>query len=136
MTVEFINDKEWGIDKEAFGPLIKKLQKSVDLFEGILNVVFVNDAYIRSLNKTYRGKDEPTDVLSFNYLDDDHDSKLTGEVYISIETAKRQAKEYKHSLQDELGKLFIHGVLHIHGYDHEEEEDFAAMNAIENSVLK
>lgn len=137
MTVQFINENEWGINKEAFNPLIKKLQDSVDILEGTLNVVFVNDKYIQSLNKTYRDKDQPTDVLSFNYLDDKNDGEnvLVGEVYISIETAKRQAEEYRHSLQDELNKLFVHGVLHVHGYDHIKDEDYVVMSALEKEVL-
>ena len=67
MTIEFINDKEWGIDKDIFTPVIERLQGAVNCLEGILNVVFVTDAYIKALNKSYRDKDEPTDVLSFNY---------------------------------------------------------------------
>ena len=97
-----------------------------------MNVVFVNDTYIQALNKSYRKKDTPTDVLSFNY---GGDSKLIGEIYISIDTAKRQAKEYKHTLQDELAKLFVHGVLHIHGYDHETEKEYKIMAELEEKVL-
>ena len=61
MIIEFINAKVWGIDTKAFSPLIKRLQKVVDSFDGILNVIFVNDEYIRALNKQYRKKDKPTD---------------------------------------------------------------------------
>jgi len=136
MNIEFINDKEWGIDKEAFSPIIKRLKGAVDCLEGVLNVVFVNDTYIQALNKSYRKKDTPTDVLSFNYRTDDVNSKLIGEIYISVDTAKRQAKEYKHTLQDELAKLFVHGFLHIHGYDHETEEGYKIMSGLESNVLR
>jgi len=132
MNIEFINDKEWGIDKAKFSPIIERLQGVVDESDGVLNVVFVNDTYIQALNKSYRKKDEATDVLSFNY---GGDSKLVGEIYISIDTAKRQAKEYKHTLQDELAKLFVHGFLHIHGYDHETEKEHKIMSKLEEKIL-
>ena len=106
----------------------------MNAFDGVLNVVFVNDAHIHSLNKEYRKIDKPTDVLSFNYQDE-VGGELVGEVYISVETAERQAKEYKHTLSDELHKLFVHGFLHIHGYDHENDEDYAVMSALEEKVL-
>jgi probable rRNA maturation factor len=135
MVIEFINDQEWGIDKSSFAPLIERLQGAIDCLEGILNVVFVTDAYIQALNKSYRDKDEPTDVLSFNYRADSPDNDLVGEIYISVDTAKNQAEEHGHDLTDELKKLFTHGFLHIHGYDHERDEDFKEMNALEEKVL-
>jgi len=137
MVIEFINDQEWGIDTTPLAPLIERLQGAIDCHEGILNVVFVTDTYIQSLNKSYRDKDEPTDVLSFNYQGDSlGDNKdLIGEIYISVETAEKQAKERKHSLQDELNKLFVHGFLHVHGHDHEKDEDFEKMAKLEEKVL-
>ena len=137
MTIEFINDQEWGIDKDVFNPLIERLEGAVDCLEGILNVVFVTDSYIRALNKSYRDKDEPTDVLSFNYNEGaskDY-SDLVGEIYISVDTAKKQADKYSNSLEDELKKLFTHGFLHIHGYDHIKDEDHKKMTALEEKVL-
>lgn len=137
MVIEFINDQEWGIDTKAFDPIINRLKETVDVLDGIINVIFVTDAYIKSLNKSYRNKDEATDVLSFNYEKEmpGDDSNLVGEIYISVDTAKRQAKEHGHDLQDELNKLFVHGFLHIHGHDHEKDEDYEAMKKVEKEVL-
>ncbi|MBU0578089.1 rRNA maturation RNase YbeY [Patescibacteria group bacterium] len=137
MTIEFINDKEWGIETDVFTSTIERSEGVIDLSEGILNVVFVTDAYIKALNKSYRDKDEPTDVLSFNYQEGESGAyaDLVGEIYISVETAKKQAKENKCSLEDELIKLFTHGLLHIHGYDHIKDEDFKAMAALEKKIL-
>ena len=137
MELQFINHEEWGIEPDDFTPAIKKLEKAIDTYQGILNIVFVNDKYIQALNKNYREKDQPTDVLSFNYWDKNPDSpeELIGEIYISIETAERQAKEFKHSLSDEIRRLLIHGLLHIHGYDHEEDEDYEVMNKLEEGIL-
>ncbi len=137
MTTTFINDKEWGIDTKSFDPLINRLKKEVDVLDGIINVVFVTDAYIKSLNKSYRDKDEATDVLSFNYEKEmpGDDSNLVGEIYISVETAKRQAEDVGHDIQDEMNKLFVHGFLHIHGHDHESDKDYEVMNTLEEKVL-
>ncbi len=136
ITIRFINAREWGIDTALFKPLIARLKKVIKHHDGILNVVFVNDAYIRALNKAYRKKDKATDVLSFNYDTkfDKHD-ELVGEVYISMDTARKQAKEYKHAIFNELSKLFVHGFLHIHGYDHEKLNDFKKMSAVEDKIL-
>ena len=135
MVIEFINDQEWGIEKSSFDHLIERLQGAVDCPEGILNVIFVTAAYIQSLNKSYRDKDEPTDVLSFNYRADSPDNELIGEIYISVDTAKKQSEENKIDLTDELKKLFVHGFLHIHGYDHEKDEDYKKMSDLEEKVL-
>jgi probable rRNA maturation factor len=78
----------------------------------------VTDPEIHSLNRQYRGKDKPTDVLSFP-LADALQSFLLGDVVISIETAARQAQQRGHSLREELQILLIHGILHLLGYDHE-----------------
>ena len=137
MVIEFINDQEWGIDTPPFAPLIERLQGAIDCYEGILNVVFVTDAYIQSLNKSYMDKDEPTDVLSFNYRDEKTGGTddLVGEIYISVETAKKQAKENRCDLMDELKKLFAHGFLHIHGYDHDDDNDYKKMTELEKKIL-
>lgn len=137
MKVEFINDQEFGIDKDIFMPKIQRLEKVIRLPEGILNIIFVNDPYIQALNKQYRGMDQATDVLSFGYLDEleEGPDQLIGEVYISIEKAKKQSKEHKIGLEDELIKLIVHGILHVYGYDHKVEEDYKVMHGLERKVL-
>ncbi|MBU0705828.1 rRNA maturation RNase YbeY [Patescibacteria group bacterium] len=131
MEVKYLNQEEFRVDIAPFSAYIKRLSKSIELMDGVLNVVFVNDKYIRALNNAYRGKDAPTDVLSFSYGPD----SLIGEVYVSVETAERQAKDYKHSLSDELARLIVHGILHVHDYDHNEDEDYKEMFAVEKMVL-
>lgn len=137
MDVQFINTEEWGIDPKGFQVYIKRLKKHVPKVDGVLNVIFVSDEYIQSLNKSYRKKNKPTDVLSFSYLETPEfkETQLIGEIYISVETAKRQAEEYETSLEDEFYKLFTHGFLHIFGYDHIEDEDYRKMHKIECEVL-
>lgn len=137
MTIQFLNISEWGIKKDKFKPFIERLKKHVPKVEGVLNVVFVNDEYIQALNKAYRKKDQPTDVLSFSYMGvpDFEDNELIGEIYISMPMAKAQAKENKVTFKSELNKLFVHGFLHIFGHDHKSDEDYGVMSAIEKEVL-
>jgi probable rRNA maturation factor len=136
MKVQYINDQPFGIDPAPFASKVKHLETLVDAYLGIVNVVFVNDKYIQALNKQYRGKDKPTDVLSFDYeVEKEAKDDLAGEVYISVETAQRQADELGHGLQDEVLRLLIHGLLHIHGYDHETDEEYQEMNGLERGVL-
>lgn len=131
LKLKYLNQDEFGIEVASFLPYVKKLSKIIEMKEGVLNVVFVNDPYIQALNKAYRNMDKPTDVLSFTYDQDE----LVGEIYVSFETAERQAQEHEHSLPDELIKLIVHGILHVHHFDHEEERDYQKMFAIEKSVL-
>jgi len=78
----------------------------------------VPDREIHALNRQYRHKDKPTDVLSFPLADEVQPS-LLGDVVISLETAARQARRRRHSLREEIQILLIHGILHLLGYDHE-----------------
>ncbi len=78
----------------------------------------MTDQTIHELNRQYRNKDKPTDVLSFP-LADEVCPTLLGDVVISIDTARRQARQRKRAFADELRALLIHGILHLLGYDHE-----------------
>jgi len=113
-----------------------------------VSVVLADDEYIRQLNCQYRGKDMPTDVLSFAMNEqgaDDSEPDITdapndleillGDIIISLETTARQAEEFGHSLDRELAYLTIHGMLHLLGYDHEEQQDKLAMRKEEEHVL-
>ncbi|MFZ5946043.1 MAG: rRNA maturation RNase YbeY [Bacillota bacterium] len=109
-----------------------------------VSLVFVDDEEIRDLNKTYRRKDVPTDVLSFamqeegegeiNILDGEEEI-LLGDIVISLETAQRQAQEYNHSFEREVAFLMVHGLLHLLGYDHLNESDTQKMRQKEEELL-
>jgi rRNA maturation RNase YbeY len=83
--------------------------------ESQLSVLFTGDARIRALNRRWRGVDRPTDVLSFPL----GETGCLGDVVISLETARRQAREHGHPLLAEVSVLLAHGILHLCGYDHE-----------------
>jgi probable rRNA maturation factor len=105
---------------------------------GILSVVFVSNKEIQKLNKKWRQKDCPTDVLSFPLDMEGACPEVPfeiGELIISVEMAALQAGEYGHSLERELAFLFIHGCLHILGFDHEKAADEKEMCARQKKIL-
>ena len=105
-----------------------------------LSMLLTGDREIHDLNLRYRGKDKPTDVLSFPQDDTqpaEGAPRVLGDVVISVETTERQAVEKGHSFERELTILLIHGVLHLIGYDHERgAKDAAAMRAMEARLLR
>ncbi len=105
----------------------------------LFNVIIIDNKEIHEINKTYRGIDRPTDVISFALEDDDTfietEERILGDIYISIDKAKEQALEYGHSLLRELCFLSIHGLLHLLGYDHMTEEDEKVMFGLQERVL-
>jgi probable rRNA maturation factor len=107
---------------------------------GEFSICLVSDRRIRELNRQFRGLDAPTDVLSFP---DDrpreiHGSRYLGDIAISVETAARQARAMKHSLDRELKMLALHGYLHLLGYDHERDqgEMMRLQRRLERSLLR
>ena len=107
-----------------------------------VSIVLVDDEYICELNRQYRDKDVPTDVLSFALNEgdepaiiDDPAAMLLGDIVISLETAARQAEEFGHGLERELAYLTLHGMLHLLGYDHETEEERVEMRNEEEYIL-
>ena len=98
-----------------------------------ISLLITNDETIHLLNKEYRQKDKPTDVLSFPM----EDEVMLGDIVISLDTAKKQAQEREIGLEREIAFLFIHGLLHLLGYDHETSvEDEKEMFALQEEILK
>lgn len=128
-----------GVDGRALVATAKKLLAAVDERDSSLSLTVVDDAAIRELNRDHRGKDKPTDVLSFPMFegrDEPHAGveRMLGDVVISVETARRQAAEYDATLQRELYRLLIHGLLHVLGHDHEEAGERAEMETQERRL--
>jgi len=103
------------------------------------DIVFCSDEEIQTVNKEYRGKDVPTDVITFALFADDKnpvvfgDTINLGEIIISVDTAKRQAKI---TLEDEIELLLTHGILHLLGFDHQNDEDYKLVVGIQDIVMK
>ena len=105
-----------------------------------VDLLFVDNEAIREMNLEYRDKDSATDVLSFPMYEpdeeiDDEEEVLLGDIVISLERAQEQCEEYGHSLEREVMYLLVHGLLHLAGYDHMEEEDKKVMRAQEEKLL-
>ena len=105
----------------------------------IFSVVFVDDEEIHKMNREYRGVDRVTDVISFALEDNEdivyNDLRMLGDIFICIPQMKRQATEYGHSEKRELAFLAVHGILHLLGYDHMNEEDEHVMFALQELIL-
>ncbi len=99
---------------------VKKILKE-NKAEGELSIALIDDKKMRALNKKYRRKDKTTDVLSFTI----NEGGILGDIYISLPTAKKQAKVYNVPLKDELARLAVHGTLHALGYTHKEMGSYA-----------
>ena len=120
-VTEQIQEPEWISDVEDFVNKILDNQKK-DGWE--LSILFCQDAFIQHLNKEFRQIDSPTDILSFEdgseYEDEEGKWYSAGDIAISIETFKKNAEEFGVSLDNELKRLLIHGILHLSGMDHGE----------------
>ncbi|MTI70888.1 MAG: rRNA maturation RNase YbeY [Firmicutes bacterium] len=104
-----------------------------------VSVSIVNNNEIKELNKKFRKKDTPTDVLSFPMIDDDiieNQIPILGDIVISAEKALEQSKEFNHSFKREISYLTAHSVFHLLGYDHSYEEEKSIMREKEKSIMK
>ena len=111
----------------------------LELLDAELSIVLCDDATIHPLNRDYRGKDKPTDVLSFAQREGEFaflEDNLLGDVIISMETTRRQADERGHSVETELRVLLVHGILHLLGYDHIVDDEAEIMEAKEREILR
>lgn len=99
------------------------------------------DAELQALNSQFRGIDKPTNVLSFATFDDDdpvlHEQGplMLGDIAVAAETIRREALEQQKSIHDHLAHMIVHGVLHLLGYDHEDDEDAEEMESLEREIL-
>ena len=125
---------------EGYGYLSEVIDYTLNKLksDGLLNVIFIDDVKMHEMNMMYRGIDRTTDVLSFAFNDNKQiDAKINvlGDIYISIPKMKEQALEYGHSEKRELSFLTVHGLLHLHGYDHMEADDEKEMFSLQREIL-
>ena len=111
------------------------------LEDTIFDIILVDNNYIHELNKTYRGIDKETDVITFALEDDDivmngSDERILGDIYISVDKAKSQSIDYEHSFLREISFLAVHGFYHLLGYDHITKEEEEIMFRKQEEVLE
>ena len=138
MIETFIED-ETGRFTPSTAELVKSVVNKAAQIEGFevhseVDILIVENDEIRQINKEHRGIDQSTDVLSFPMEDFEEDGIL-GDIVISIDRVEEQSEEYGHSFERELGFLTAHGMLHLFGYDHEEQEDEKEMIEKQEKVL-
>ncbi len=142
MEITFINRTNQPM--ESFAPLFHQIAESAEKILQIketceISVTFVRSRTIHTINRDYRGIDRPTDVISFAINDDpdliDIGERDLGDLFINIEYCKKQAKQYGHSFEREMGFLFTHGLLHCLGYDHMTEEEEKEMFGLQDQIL-
>ena len=136
---EIINETEEIKEVAKLNELLNFVVTKEKLENCLFNVILVDNDYIHKLNKEYRKIDKITDVISFA-LEDNQDEieldfRVLGDIYISVDKAKEQAKEYGHSFLRELSFLTIHGLLHLLGYDHMTKEEEEIMFKKQDELL-
>lgn len=127
------------LDRRALQSRARRILRELGHARSELSLSLVDDDTIAALNESYRGRHGPTDVLAFSLLEGphaEHRGSLLGDVVISLETAARQARAAHRSLDDELTRLLIHGVLHLLGHDHQRAGEARAMRAEERRLRR
>lgn len=151
MEIAFLDETNT-VSQEKINEIDELLQYAADYLklpeDTEMSVTFMDNAAIQVINRDYRDKDQPTDVISFA-LEEETEEELPiifddempamprnlGDIMISVERAKEQASEYGHSYDRELGFLALHGFLHINGYDHVTPEDEKEMFGLQKEIL-
>lgn len=130
-----------GIKKDYISSVSEKTLEHTGTDNVSVSVILTDNETIHEINREYRGKDRPTDVISFAYRDEpfpspDDMTEELGDVYISLEKANEQAAEFEVTLQEEVKRLLVHGLLHLLGYDHERSpEDEKEMQDLEEKII-
>ena len=121
--------------RAVIGRLERAARSAGSAVNGV-DLVVVDDAFIKRLNRKYRGVDRPTDVLSFAYPDDgEGQAAVAGEIYVSHETVARDARKSSVPPENLLLRVGVHGFLHVLGYDHEKAADARRMETEEKRIL-
>jgi len=129
------------ITKQVIKKIALVTAEHLDIQNAFITIIVTDDAYIKNINREFRGLNEPTDVISFSNRENpfpevDPSQEEIGDIYLSLERAERQSIEYRETLMDEVKRLVIHGILHLMGYDHERsDEDEALMLQKEEEII-
>lgn len=147
LLIDFLDETE-KVDESHIQLVEDLLQHAAKILNIVddseVSVTFVTNDKIQEINRDYRGKDQPTDVISFALEElgegeveivGEDIPRILGDIIISIDRAKEQAEEYGHSFERELGFLAVHGLLHLLGYDHMTEEDEKVMFSKQEEIL-
>lgn len=136
------NEAKWRNYKKDFIMVARSASQLLTLPDDLIcSIVLVGDEMIKAINKEYRHKNVTTDVISFALHDkkdeftSDIAMKELGDIFINVDAVSRQANEFQHSLRREISFLFAHGLLHLLGYDHMNQEDEKKMILLQKEIL-
>ncbi len=136
MDVFLANEQGVPLDEPQLAALARHVLEAEDVDPAAeLSILFVGSDHIRRLNARYAGDDYATDVLAFPMMEDDEDWVMLGDVYVCPEVARDNAARLGHSLDRELEMLVVHGILHLLGYDHQNDDDMSRMDARTRHIL-
>lgn len=126
-----------GIEPRALSELcFLAVQKRFPVMKGAVSVLFTDNAAIAALNASFRGKDGPTNVLSFPGGDaPQQEQRFLGDIALALEISRSEAEDRGVTLRDHAAHLLVHGMMHLIGYDHDEEAAAAVMEEQESAVL-
>jgi rRNA maturation RNase YbeY len=128
-----VYSEELTISKRAIHSLIAALRLEFKLFISFLSISFISSPELRAINKKYLKHDNNTDIITFNYSK--RVKEIDGEILISFEEARRNAKKYNTKYSKEICRLIIHGVLHLLNYDDNNKKNKANMKQMENKLI-
>ncbi|MBR3567538.1 MAG: rRNA maturation RNase YbeY [Salinivirgaceae bacterium] len=128
----FEDTDEFEINKPEVEKNIEKLVTNENRILGDVNYILCSDAYLLDINRQYLNHDYYTDVISFDYCEE---NVISGDIFISVDTVADNAKEYGTTFENELERVMIHGVLHFVGYNDKSDDEVKVMRAKENQYL-
>ncbi len=131
MTITIDIDKQCSLWKdEDIEGVIERTLAFMEIYEAEVSVVLADDTFVQNLNREYRNKDKPTNVLSFP-----QDAPMLGDIVLAYETIAHEASDQDKAFSDHLSHLLVHGTLHLLGYDHETDEEAEEMEGLEIEIL-
>lgn len=136
IVIDSQNNFEYKYLEPKIELIFNEVEKEFNRGEISAGLTFVDNDFIKSINRDYRNKDKVTDVLSFEMWDEINPENSIGEVYVATDVAIKQAEEYGHSLEREILFLIAHGLLHLIGYDHLNEVDEKEMIKRQKEILE
>lgn len=138
--------KKYALDVSFFTTFVEKMLHELEYDDFDITVLFTTNKAIRNLNKTFRHKDKPTDILSFPHHPDlkagkrikvhDDDDKALGDIIISVEYTEQDAKKLGVSLEKRIELLLAHGIAHLLGHDHILDNEYRVMRRLEERLLR
>lgn len=136
--IEIDISRQAGVWNDDIERLIEKVVQAALPLSGFkaqnaeLSIVLADNDFVQELNKNYRGKDKPTNVLSFPQ----DEEFMLGDIILAYETVQKEAEEQSKSFEDHTTHLVVHGLLHLLGHDHEEDKEAEIMEALEIKILE